>query len=436
MRVRIVTICATVLVMGVAGTASAGAGQAQDGARQTPAKAGAAKADAGRATAGTGRTEVGAALTRSRFSVTNLVSDVGGRAAITDATLVNPWGLAMGKTLWVSATGTGLATVYSGGAGGVRQEKTRVRVPGGRPTGQVVNTGEEFVVKGPGGSGPATFIFASPSGAITGWNAEADPDDAIIGAFVKGADFKGLALARTDRGAMLLAADFAGDRVHVFDGDFDRIPMGRDAFRDPGLPEDYAPFNVEVVGRSILVAYAKRDPGTGKSVAGRGKGFVSQFNGSGRFVGRFAARGALNAPWAMTLAPKGFGAHSGALLVGNFGDGRINAYDPRNGRPLGPLRSADGRPVTLGGLWDLEPGTAAVGGTNALWFSAGSDGGTHGLLGLIRPAGAGGSSSPPNASPSPASSHPSSHNSGNSNTSGGSNNSGGRGDSGGSGYGY
>ncbi|MGC5016604.1 TIGR03118 family protein [Streptosporangium sp. DT93] len=432
MRVRIVTICATVLVMGVAGTASAGTGHAQGGAKQTPAGTGAAKAGAGRVTTDGGRSEAGAALSRSRFSVTNLVSDVGGRAAITDATLVNPWGLAMGKTLWVSAAGTGLATVYSGGAGNVKQEKTRVRVPGGRPTGQVVNMGEEFVVKGPGGSGPATFIFASPSGAITGWNAEADPDDAIISAFVRGADFKGLALARTNRGPMLLAADFAHNRVHVFDGDFDRISMGRRAFQDPGLPEDYAPFNVEVVGRSILVAYARRDPQTGKSVAGQGKGFVSQFNGSGRFVGRFAARGALNAPWAMTLAPKNFGAHSGALLVGNFGDGRINAYDPRNGRPLGPLRSSDGRPVTLGGLWDLEPGTETVGGTNALWFSAGSDGGTHGLLGLIRPAGAGGSSSSPNASPSPTSSHPSSHNSGTSNNSGNS----APDNSGGSGYGY
>ncbi|MEU4538859.1 TIGR03118 family protein [Streptosporangium sp. NPDC023825] len=410
MRVRIVTICATVLVMGVAGTASAGTHQAQAGAKQTKA--------------GSGPEKAGRQTLRNHFAVTNLVSDVSGRAAVTDPTLVNPWGLAMGKTLWVSAAGTGLATVYSGGAGTVKQEKTQVRVPGGRPTGQVVNKGEEFVVKGPGGSGPATFIFASPSGAITGWNAEADPDDAIISAFVKGADFKGLALAETNRGAMLLAADFAHNRVHVFDGDFDRISFGRRAFRDPGLPEDYAPFNVEVVGNSILVAYAKRDPETGKSVAGQGKGFVSQFNGSGRFVGRFAARGALNAPWAMTLAPKGFGAHSGALLVGNFGDGRINAYNPRNGRPLGPLRSSDGRAITLGGLWDLEPGTETVGGTNSLWFSAGSDGGTHGLLGLIRPSGAATSTGSPtgNASPSPSPSHPSSHNSGSNNS--GSNNSG------------
>ncbi|MEU8040290.1 TIGR03118 family protein [Streptosporangium sp. NPDC049078] len=410
MRVRTVTICATVLVMGVAGTASAGTHQARAGAKQAGTASGPEKA--------------GQQSLRKHFAVTNLVSDVSGRAAVTDPALVNPWGLAMGKTLWVSATGTGLATVYSGGAGTVKQEKTQVRVPGGRPTGQVVNMGEEFVVKGPGGSGPATFIFASPSGAITGWNAEADPDDAIISAFVKGADFKGLALAQTNRGPMLLAADFARNRIHVFNGDFDRISMGRRAFQDPGLPENYAPFNVEVVGNSVLVAYAKRDPETGKSVAGQGKGFVSQFNGSGRFLGRFVARGALNAPWAMTLAPKNFGNLSGALLVGNFGDGRINAYNPRNGRSLGPLRSSDGRPITLSGLWDLEPGTETVGGTNSLWFSAGSDGGTHGLLGLIRPGGAATSTTSPTGGSSPTpSSHPSSHNSGNSNNSG-SNNSG------------
>ncbi|MDP9841989.1 TIGR03118 family protein [Streptosporangium lutulentum] len=390
MRVRIVTAGVTALVLGVAGTASAG----------TTGKASAGAAD----TSSAGTSAAGAAHTQTRFTVVNLVSDVRGRAVVTDPTLVNPWGLAMGKTLWVSAAGTGLATVYSGGVGTVKQEKTQVRVPGGRPTGQVVNPGEEFVVRGPGGSGPATFIFASPSGAITGWNAEADPDDAVIGAFVKGADLKGLALAQTDRGPRLLAADFAHNRVHVFDGDFDRLQMGRGAFRDPGVPEDYAPFNVEVVGRSILVAYAKRDPRTGKAVAGKGKGFISHFDGSGRFAGRFASRGALNAPWAMTLAPKGFGAQAGALLVGNFGDGWINAYNPRNGRSLGPLRSADGKPIALSGLWDLERGTATVGGENALWFSAGSDGGTHGVLGVIRPAGASAPAASPSATPAPSSS--------------------------------
>ncbi|GIH96159.1 TIGR03118 family protein [Planobispora siamensis] len=390
MRFRIVTVCTALMALG--------AGTAHAGIQQTP----------------------GASQTPNRYTVVNLVSDVKGRAAITDPALINPWGMAMGKTLWVSATGGDLATVYSGGHNGVKQEQTRVRIPGGRPTGQVVNPGEEFVVKGPGGSGPATFIFASPSGAITGWNAQADADDAVIGAFVRNADFKGLALAQTNRGPRLLAADFANNRVHVFDGDFNRLRTHSRAFLDPRLPENYSAFNVEVVGRSILVAYAKRDPQTGKAVAGVGKGFVSQFDGDGRFLGRFAARGQLNAPWAMTLAPRGFGRMSGALLVGNFGDGRILAYNPRTGRPLGALRGSNGQPIALGGLWDLEPGTATVGGTNTLWFSAGTDGGTHGMVGLIHAAGAkpAMSAPPPAPSGSPSAS-PSQNNNGNNNGGGG-----------------
>ncbi|MGI5273046.1 TIGR03118 family protein [Nonomuraea sp. CA-218870] len=314
---------------------------------------------------------------RNRFDVVNLVSDVRGKAAVTDPKLVNPWGLAMGKTLWVSNTGTGTATVYSGQG---RKERTEVAIPGGAPTGQVFNGGDGFTVKGKA----ATFIFSSPSGAITGWNAEADPKNAIIGAFTRGADYKGLALAETDEGDVLLAADFAGGRLHVFDEDFRRVRLSRAQFRDRELPDNYHPFNVSVVNGNVYVAYALRDAQTGKSVAGRGKGWVSRFDLDGRLTGRIARVG-LNAPWAVTQAPRGMGRYAGALLVGNFGDGTIHAY--RGNRHLGALRGADNRPISLPGLWDLEPGTAAAGGENALWFSAGADGGKHGLLGVIRPAG-------------------------------------------------
>ncbi|WP_049568368.1 TIGR03118 family protein [Nonomuraea sp. SBT364] len=314
---------------------------------------------------------------RTRFDVVNLVSDVKGKAALTDAKLVNPWGLAMGKTLWVSNTGTGSATVYSGQG---KKEATEVVVPGGAPTGQVFNSGDGFTVKGK----PATFIFSSPSGAISGWNAEADPKNAIIGAFTRGADYKGLALAGTDDGDFLLAADFAGGRIHAFDEDFRRVRLSRSQFSDRAIPDNYSPFNVAVVNGNVWVAYALRDPRTGKSVAGARKGFVSRFDLDGRLTGRIARVG-LNAPWAITKAPRGLGQYAGALLVGNFGDGTIHAY--RNSRHLGALRTADGRAIKLPGLWDLEPGTAANGGENALWFSAGLEGGTHGLLGVIRPAG-------------------------------------------------
>ncbi|MFD0658874.1 TIGR03118 family protein [Thermocatellispora tengchongensis] len=350
-----------------------------------------------------------------KFTQTNLVSDVKGQAPIHDPALINPWGIAIGKTVWVSDAGSDLSTVYSGAAGALKKEQTEVWIPGGRPTGQVFNPTDEFVVKGKAGSGPASFITVSPSGAVTGWNAEADPKSAIIAAFTRGADYKGLALMETNRGPFLLAADFANGRIHVFDGEFDRVNFGRRAFRDPALPDNYHPFNVEVVGRFVYVAYALRDPETGKSVAGQGKGFVSRFSASGRFLGRLAARGPLNAPWAMTAAPKNFGGLTGAFLVGNFGDGSIHAYNPRNGRHLGALRHPDGRPITISGLWDLQVGTAENGGTNALWFSGGTDGGKHGLLGIIT---AGGTASQGTPTTNPTH-NPNQHNSNNSNNNSG-----------------
>ncbi|MEV4174198.1 TIGR03118 family protein [Nonomuraea sp. NPDC049709] len=328
------------------------------------------------------------------------MSDVKGKAPVTDPKVVNPWGLAMGKTLWVSNTGTGSATVYSGTG---KKEQTEVAIPGGAPTGQVFNPGDGFTVKGK----PATFIFSSPSGAITGWNAEVDPANAIIAAFTRGADYKGLELVETEDGAFLLAADFAGGRVHAFDEDFRRIPLRRWQFRDPAVPSTYKAYNVAVANGNIWVAYALRDQSTGKPVFGAGKGFVSRFDADGRLTGRISRVG-LNAPWGLTAAPKGWGQYAGALLVGNFGDGTVHAY--KRGRHLGSLRNSDGRPIVLPGLWDLEPGTAATGGESSLWFSAGIDGTKHGLIGVIAPQGtkvsSNGAAGTPSSSPS---NHPSGH---------------------------
>ncbi|MEV0380812.1 TIGR03118 family protein [Nonomuraea sp. NPDC050643] len=332
------------------------------------------------------------------------MSDVKGKAPVTDPKVVNPWGLAMGKTLWVSNTGTGSATVYSGTG---KKEQTEVAIPGGAPTGQVFNSSDGFTVKGK----PATFIFSSPSGAITGWNAEVDPANAIIAAFTRGADYKGLELVETeDDGSFLLAADFASGRIHAFDEDFERISLRRWQFQDRALPDGYNAYNVAVANGNIWVAYALRDPNTGKPVFGNGKGFISRFNASGRLTGRISRTG-LNAPWGLTAAPKGWGQYEGALLVGNFGDGTVHAY--RSGRHLGSLRSSDGKAIKLPGLWDLEPGTAATGGESSLWFSAGIDGAKHGLIGVIAPqgtkvssSGSGTPSSTPSASPTQ---HPSGH---------------------------
>jgi uncharacterized protein (TIGR03118 family) len=380
MRPRIVTLCAAALVLGIStGTipAHAESPQSKESTKTTT-------------------------NANTKFAEIPLISDLAGKADVTDPKLVNPWGLAMGKTLWVSNAGTGSATVYSGGASQLTKEKTEVAIPGGAPTGQVFNGEEGFEISSKGVTGPSTFIFASPSGAITGWNAEVNPANAIIAAFTRKADYKGLAMMRTNRGSFLLAADFAHNRVDVFDDEFSRVRLSKGSFRDRGLPSDYSAYNVEIVGNAVYVAFAKRDAETGKSIAGKGFGFISRFTPAGQFVGRVAARGALNAPWAMIKAPEGFGNYAGALLVGNFGDGWINAY--RNGRYLGPLRKADGKAIAIEGLWDLEQGTAATGGENALWFSAGIQKVQHGLVGLIMPAGAAGTSTRPSSSPSPSSS--------------------------------
>ncbi|MFC7583256.1 TIGR03118 family protein [Nonomuraea antimicrobica] len=260
------------------------------------------------------------ATTRTRFDVTNLVSDVKGKAPVTDPKVVNPWGLAMGKTLWVSNTGTGSATVYSGTG---KKEKTEVAIPGGAPTGQVFNSGDGFTVK----DKPATFIFSSPSGAISGWNAEVDPANAIIAAFTRGADYKGLELVQTEDEEFLLAADFAGGRVHAFDQDFRRIGLANWQFRDRTLPKGYHAYNVAVANGNIWVAYALRDASTGKPVFGKGKGFVSRFDATGRLTGRISRAG-LNAP----------GAHRGA-----------QGLEPVRGRAAGrQLRRRDRARVPAG----------------------------------------------------------------------------------------
>ncbi|MEW9533181.1 TIGR03118 family protein [Microbispora sp. NPDC049125] len=385
MRARIITLCAAPLTLALAAAAPAHPQSASTSASSLSASSLSASSSPSWGRAAT------------RFAQVDLVSDVKGRAALTDPKLVNPWGLAMGATLWVSDAGTGSATVYTGGVGTVRKAPAQVSIPGGTPTGQVAYGGDAFTIKGRLGTAPASFIFSSPSGAITAWSAKADPAHAVIAAFTRGADYKGLALMNTNRGTFLLAPSFSHGRVHVFDDDFTRVRLSRRQFRDPSLPRDYSPFNVEVVGGSVLVAYAKRDPATGKAVAGRGAGFVSQFTPAGRYVRHLAARGPLNAPWGMTLAPAGFGAYGGALLVGNFGDGWVNAYNARTGRYLGPLRRPDGKAVAIEGLWDLEPGTAQNGGTDAVWFSAGVSKAQHGLLGLLRPSS---SSASPTATPS------------------------------------
>lgn len=321
-----------------------------------------------------------------RFKQIDLVSDIPGRAEITDPDLINPWGITNKKRLGVSDADADMATFYTGGGkpGAIKKDALQFTVEGG-PTGQVRNGGHHFVVEGPDGEGPARYIFATESGTIAAWNRRANPDAAIEVASIEDAVFKGLAKVRVHHHPFLLAADFFHAKVQVFDPEFNRLGSFR-AHGKCSVPDGYAPFNVANIRGRVFVTFAQQsadDPG--EEVTGPGKGFVREFTRGGRCVRKFINRGPLNAPWAVTIAPFSFGKFADRLLIGNFGDGRINGFNLGNANFRGPLRRPSGEPIEIDGLWGLVRGNNNNGGTRALWFAAGIEDEEHGLVGLIRP---------------------------------------------------
>jgi uncharacterized protein (TIGR03118 family) len=321
------------------------------------------------------------AAERNSYTVTPLVSDQPGVAPTTDDALVNAWGLASSATSpwWVSDNGTDLSTLYTGAGVKLGLEVT---VAGG-PTGVVFNSTAGFLL--PTG-GKALFIFDSEDGAIRAWNG-AQGTTAIVVVPSAGAIYKGLAIANTADGPRLYAADFHNARIDVFDGSFDAVPDS--GFEDPTLPAGYAPFNVQTIGDRVFVAYAKQDEDAEDEVAGQGLGFVDAYDLAGNLLARVAQHGPLNAPWGLALAPDTFGRFAGDLLVGNFGDGQINAYEELgNGHfeHRGTLRDADGNKISIDGLWALEFAQGGNNGTpGTLFFTAGPDEESHGLFGSITP---------------------------------------------------
>jgi uncharacterized protein (TIGR03118 family) len=326
------------------------------------------------------------------FAEVDLVSDVAGRAAVTDPHVVNAWGLALTATspLWIVDNGGDAASLAAGGLGGAPPTLPALVVSvAGAPTGETVNPTTQFVVTGPNGSGPARFLFVTESGDLLGWSPTAAPTAAIPVSHIDGAVYKGLTMASNEFGSFLLAADFHNGRIDVFDSLFRRSNLPAPLFTDPRLPRGYAPFNLEFLDGHVYVTYAKQDttdPTGVTEVDGPGLGFVDVFNRFGQLERRIASRGTLNAPWGMEIAPASFGAFAGDLLVGNFGDGRISVFDRTNGRFRGQLRDAQGSAIAIDGLWDLIHGTATTGGVDVVWFSAGPDAEAHGLVGMIRPA--------------------------------------------------
>jgi len=267
----------------------------------------------------------------------DLVSDQPGVAPVTDPNLVNAWGIAVGPvTMWVSSNEKDLSTVYTGDVSGSPFVKNslEVNIPGGSPTGQVFNsTTSDFMVTDGPHTAKALFIFASESGAVTGWAPTVPPpapshDAQPAFQATDGAIYKGIALGADNGANFLYLTDFHNGKIDVLDSHF-QLTQVAGSFTDPNLPDGFAPFNIATVNGKLYVTYAQQDDDREDDVAGAGKGFIDVFTTDGVFVQRLVSQGKLNAPWGMALAPSNFGDFSNDLLVGNFGDGRINAYNPR-----------------------------------------------------------------------------------------------------------
>jgi uncharacterized protein (TIGR03118 family) len=338
---------------------------------------------------------VGAKSPHSAYDVHVLVSDIPGAGDVTDANLVNAWGLARSTTSpwWVADADTEVSTVYNGsGTPFPVASPIVVSVPGG-PTGLVADTTPGFMVTGGLVTARANFLFATEGGQILGWSPLVDPATAVLGLDRSGVDanYKGLAIALVGGIPHLYAADFHNGRIDVVTPDATTptiwaVQDDPGAFQDPGLPAGFAPFGIQNIGEQIFVTYAKQDADAEDELAAPGNGFVDVYDTDGSLLSRFAAHGPLNAPWGVAQAPQGFGRASGALLIGNFGDGRINAYDPASGKFLGALRDEQGGRIAIDGLWALAFGNGVIGTPQTLLFTAGPDEETHGLFGELTPA--------------------------------------------------
>lgn len=324
------------------------------------------------------------------YTVHVLVSDGSApSSAPSDPNLVNGWGLTSGATTpwWVSDNAKDVSTLYT-----QTGSKVGITVPvDSAPTGVVNNsTGAGFPVDGAAGPIPAAFIFATESGVIRAWNPApappSHPAQLVVDSRPAGAVYKGLAFAAPQSGARIYATDFHNGRVDVFDSSWSPVSVSG-GFADPALPSGYAPFGIQAIGDRIFVTFAQQQAGSNDEAHGQGLGFVDAFDTDGNLLARVAQHGQLNAPWGLALAPASFGRFGGDLLVGNFGDGEINAYaELPNGHfeHRGTLRS-DGGMLRIDGLWALEFGHGAPnnGPTDTLFFTAGPADETQGLFGSI-----------------------------------------------------
>jgi uncharacterized protein (TIGR03118 family) len=331
----------------------------------------------------------------------NILSDGFIPADHTDSNVVNAWGLVAGPTTpwWIADNGTGKTTLFNIATNAIQATFT---VPGaggaqGNPTGVVFNGGTGFVVNnGVGAPSPARFIFSSEDGTLSAFKGA--PIVTVVPnpqAPAHGAIYKGLAIDSATAGTRLYATDFHNGKVDIFDSSFHAVTIAG-AFTDPNIPAGFAPFGIQNIGGTIYVTYALQDEDQEDDVAGPGNGFVDAYDTSGNLIRRVASAGELNSPWGLALAPADFGRFSGDLLVGNFGDGRIHAFDPTQltsdgeFEAVGLMHSAGGPPVQIDGLWALQFGhgttaSSANGLTTTLFFTAGPAHEDHGLFGSLVP---------------------------------------------------
>ena len=326
---------------------------------------------------------ISAVAQTNSYQQTNLVSDTSGVANNTDPKLINPWGISFfpGQPFWVADNNSGYSTIYD--ANGVSQAPSPVLIPAppgdtspATPTGTVINQTSGFKV----GGFASQFLFDSEDGTISGWY---NAGNAILAVnrSSTGAVYKGLAMITNTTGTFLLATNFNSGQVDVFDSNFKLVALAG-SFTDPSLPAGYAPFGIQPMGSQVFVTYARQDAAKHDPVSGAGNGYVSVFDVDGNFVNRFASNGTLNAPWGAVQASASFGMFSNDLLIGNFGDGTINAFDV-NGTFLGQLEDQTGAAISNGSLWALVFGAGGTGDPNTLYFTAGLANEGHGLFGAL-----------------------------------------------------
>jgi uncharacterized protein (TIGR03118 family) len=324
------------------------------------------------------------------YQRTNLVVDSNKLSAATiDPNLVNAWGLSRGtgSPFWISDNGTGVSTLYDS-TGAIVPLVVKIPPPKGgtapsAPTGTVFNFTTGFNL-GPPGT-PAIFLFSTEDGTVAGWNPSINATTAVrrIDHSQTGAIFKGLAIAMTALGPRLYTTNFATGKVEVYDTTFTKLPTT--GFMDSQLPPDFVPFGIQNVGGNIVVTFAHRLPGSEDEDHGFGLGYVDVFDDQGKLLLRLQHGDFLNAPWGIALAPSDFGPFSHRLLIGNFGNGRIHAFNAVSGKFQGTMLNMSGSPVTIDGLWALSFGSDAgrSGLATELFFTAGPNDESDGLFGKL-----------------------------------------------------